>query len=198
MCLNFESNFAKIVPNESNDTYLQLVQVMASTGINYKPLSEPRSMALCGVIRPQWIIFSVMSFLPIRGLWLKYFVLSFPIDATFTLSNLRIWIQYFVWKIKGYLHANIIPIRWKVCVLCSIENQRSLRFKTSYAFLKRLPRYNMWAPANMGGNRGIFVRHACWCRSEHHVWRGLRSYWKFKYFNSVLGEWHLVSRSHRM
>ena len=47
-----------------------------------------------------------------------------------------------MWNFKGYLWnstENILPLRWKMQFLCNIEILRALRFKSSYAFLKRPP-----------------------------------------------------------
>ena len=52
------------------------------------------------------------------------------------------WIRYFVWNFKGTLWnstQNILPIHWKMRFLYNIEILRALRFKSSYAFLKRPP-----------------------------------------------------------
>ena len=48
-----------------------------------------------------------------------------------------------MWNFKGTLWnstQNILPIHWKIWFLCNIEILRGLRFKSSYAFLKRTPR----------------------------------------------------------
>ena len=50
--------------------------------------------------------------------------------------------RYFVWNFKGTLWnstQNILPIHWKIWFLYNIEILRALRFKSSYAFLKRPP-----------------------------------------------------------
>ena len=47
-----------------------------------------------------------------------------------------------MWNFKGYLWnstQNILPIHWKIRFLYDIEILRALRFKSSYAFLKRPP-----------------------------------------------------------
>ena len=47
-----------------------------------------------------------------------------------------------MWNFKGTLWnstQNILPIHWKIWLLYNIEILRALRFKSSYAFLKRPP-----------------------------------------------------------
>ena len=47
-----------------------------------------------------------------------------------------------MWNFKGTLWnstQNILPIHWKMWLLNNIEILRALRFKSSYAFLKRPP-----------------------------------------------------------
>ena len=47
-----------------------------------------------------------------------------------------------MWNFKGTLWnstQNILPIHWKLQILYNIEILRALRFKSSYAFLKRPP-----------------------------------------------------------
>ena len=53
--------------------------------------------------------------------------------------------RYFVWNFKGTLWnstQNALPIHWKIWFLDNIEVLRALRFKSSYAFLKRSPEYS--------------------------------------------------------
>ena len=52
----------------------------------------------------------------------------------------NVWVRYFVWNFKGSLWnstQNITPIYWKMRFLNNIGISRALRFKSSYAFLKR-------------------------------------------------------------
>ena len=56
----------------------------------------------------------------------------------------NVWVRSFVRIFKGTLWKftqNILPIRWKMCILFPGGNLRALRFKSSEAFLKRPPRY---------------------------------------------------------
>ena len=60
-------------------------------------------------------------------------------------TSFDVWARYFVWNFKGTLWnstQNILPIHWKIWILCSIELLRALRFKSSYVFLKRPP--DLW------------------------------------------------------
>ena len=53
----------------------------------------------------------------------------------------------FLWNCKGYLWnstQNILPIHWKIWLLCNVENLRALKFKSSQIYelvciLKHLP-----------------------------------------------------------
>ena len=60
-------------------------------------------------------------------------------------TSFNVWVRYFVRNFKGYLWnstQNMLPIHWKIRFLCNIEILRALRYKSSYAFLKRPPRCN--------------------------------------------------------
>ena len=57
-------------------------------------------------------------------------------------TSFNVWVRYFVWNFKGTFWnstQNILPIHWKIWFLYNIEILRALRFKSSYAFLKRPP-----------------------------------------------------------
>ena len=61
-------------------------------------------------------------------------------------STVNIWLRFFVWNFKGHLWnstQNILPRHWKRSFLNEIEILTVLRFKTSYAFLKR-PAEPLW------------------------------------------------------
>ena len=67
-------------------------------------------------------------------------LLNFHLSMKFTSFN--VWVRYFVWNFKGTLWnftQNILPIHWKILFLYNFEILRALRFKSSYAFLKRPP-----------------------------------------------------------
>ena len=54
-----------------------------------------------------------------------------------------------MWNFKGYLWnstQNILLIHWKIRFLYNIGILRALRFKSSYAFLKRPPGDTVWQP----------------------------------------------------
>ena len=56
--------------------------------------------------------------------------------------SFNVWVRYFVWNFKGTLWnstQNILPIHWNIWLLYNIEMLRALRFKSSYALLKRPP-----------------------------------------------------------
>ena len=58
----------------------------------------------------------------------------------------NVWVRYFVWNLKGTLWnstQNILSVHWKMCISFTDENLRALRFKRSYAFLKRPPGPNV-------------------------------------------------------
>ena len=58
----------------------------------------------------------------------------------------NVWVRYFVCYFKSYLwnsKPNILPIHWKLRILYNVEKFRSLRFKSSYAFLKRPQMYDL-------------------------------------------------------
>ena len=46
-----------------------------------------------------------------------------------------VWVRYFVSNLK--FHTNILPINWKIWFSYNIEISRALRFKSSYASMKR-------------------------------------------------------------
>ena len=55
-------------------------------------------------------------------------------------TSFNVWVRYLVWNFKGPLWnstQNIFPIHWKIRFLYKIEILGALRFKSSYAFLKR-------------------------------------------------------------
>ena len=55
-------------------------------------------------------------------------------------TSFNVWVRYFVWNFKSTLWnsaQNILTIYWKIWFLNNIEILRALRFKSSYAFLKR-------------------------------------------------------------
>ena len=57
-------------------------------------------------------------------------------------TSFNVWARYFVWHFKGTLWnstQNILSIHWKIWFLYNNEILRALRFKSSYAFLKRPP-----------------------------------------------------------
>ena len=57
-------------------------------------------------------------------------------------TSFNVWVRYFVWNFKGTLWnstQNILLIHWKIRFLYNIGILRALRFKSSYAFLKRPP-----------------------------------------------------------
>ena len=62
-----------------------------------------------------------------------------PADKTYIFN---VWVRYFAWNFKGTLWnstQNILLIHWKIWFSYNIEILRALRFKSSYAFLKRPP-----------------------------------------------------------
>ena len=120
-----------------------------------------------------------------------------------------------MWNFKGYLWnstQNILPIHWKIWFLYSIGILRALRFKSSYAFLKRPPVpsdcacdavlglgwpddpiiYPMWRPCNC--NIMMSYDFPFWFESEspdiyESVFRLLLLTWIFGYFEKKISQY---------
>ena len=74
-------------------------------------------------------------------------------------------VRYFVWNFKGYLRnstQNILPIHWKIRFLYSAGILRTLKFKSSYMFLKRHP-----GPIQ-DGTSGYTMLHVAECYKVTH------------------------------
>ena len=96
-------------------------------------------------------LISVLAFAPGGRFKNTYELLNLRALKFSTVNKIKlfnVWVRYFVWNFKGTLWnstQNILPIRWKIWFLCNIEILRALRFRSSYAFLKRPPgpRFNI-------------------------------------------------------
>ena len=55
-------------------------------------------------------------------------------NSNFVVLSFNVWTRYFVWNFKGSLWnstQNILPIHWKMCVLCKGQIIRARRCKSS-------------------------------------------------------------------
>ena len=58
------------------------------------------------------------------------------------IASFSVWVRYLVWNFKGALWnstQNILPIHWKIWFFYSRAIFKTLRFKSSYTFLKWPP-----------------------------------------------------------